>query len=196
MAYNPFDRTRSPSSSPSLAATQASNTLEDFDPVPWLKKAMDCKLKGVMFHSNASRSAHMMGLQGMKRWHRCQMKDDFKQLVELQHYTIDQFGVNYDPEFEATPGATTITDTQSLLKAYNEYESKYYGIMSDIANQLTLGNYSNEAGLIRDILCGVAKELEKSRRWYQDFEKANWDWAYIRIVDAKLHDKVKEQEEA
>ena len=68
--------------------------------------------------------------------------------------------------------------------------------MSDIANQLTLGNYSNEAGLIRDILCGEAKELEKSRRWYQDFEKANWDWAYIRIVDAKLHDKVKEQEEA
>ena len=124
------------------------------------------------------------------------MKDDFKQLVELQHYTIDQFGVNYDPEFEATPGATTITDTQSLLKAYNEYESKYYGIMSDIANQLTLGNYSNEAGLIRDILWGVTKELEKSRRWYQDFEKANWDWAYIRIVDAKLHDKVKEQEEA
>lgn len=89
MAYNPFDRTRSPSSSPSLAATQASNTLEDFDPVPWLKKAMDCKLKGVMFHSNASRSAHMMGLQGMKRWHRCQMKDAFKQLVELQHYTLE-----------------------------------------------------------------------------------------------------------
>lgn len=185
MPYNPFDRNQS--TAPMSAATSPTTAPE------MLKRAMDCKLKGVMFHSKASRTAHMWGLQGQKRWHRWQMHTDFCELVKLQHYLIDQFGENYEPHVE--DDLPPLADLEAFFRGYQEYESRYYTIMSDIANQLTLANYSNEAHMIREMLEGVSKEFEKCRRWLQDYQKANWAWSYVRVMDDKLHDKIKDKED-
>lgn len=185
MPYNPFERPTTPSPVP-MASTPARN--ED-SPVALLKKAIDCKHKGVIFHATASRKTHTMGLQGHKRWNRYQMHEDLCELVMLQHYLIDMYGEDYDSVIDYE--APAMPDVKTYLEEYNHYETTYSRIMSDISNQLVLMNCAHDAHIIRCMLGDAAKEIEKTRRWAQDFEKAGWDWAYIRFKDDQLHEKMK-----
>lgn len=188
MPYNPFER---PTTSSSVPMTSTASR-DGESPVALLKKAIDCKFKGVMFHSKASLLTHSWGLQGHKRWNRYQAHEDLCEMVMLQHYLIDMFGEVYDPNGDfITPD---MSDIKTYLEEYNKYETTYSRIMSDISNQLVLMNYAHEAHIIRCMLGDAAKEIEKTRRWTQDFEKAGWDWAYIRFKDDQLHEKMKDKE--
>lgn len=164
------------------------------DGIKLLHEAINIFADGEKFHDSMSRKFHMCGLQGMKRWHRVQSKDDRCHSIDLQHYVIDQYSENLEVTSDYMP--PTPVDLESGLKAYLDWELSVYKRLAKISNDLIILEYPHESYLVKKDIDGVIKEIEKIRRWLQDFEKSNWNWAYIRIVDNRLHDKMKEIEGA
>lgn len=157
-----------------------------------VKEAIDISMDGSVFHDKMSRWCHTQGLQGAKRLHRYMSAEDRNNGIKLQHWAIDMFSVNIEPSWSYEPVLPTSIET--YLNTYLEWEISVYKRISDIGNQLITKGYVMEGKKVQDCLCGVAKEIEKVRRQIQDYSKANWDWAYIRIKDQEVHDKYKDKE--
>ena len=158
-----------------------------------LKQAIDVFANGEMVHDSLSRSAHMKGLQGFKRWHREQSRNDRESRVKLQHYTIDLFEENLEPSWDYSVKESI--DLKEHLEQYLDWEISVYVNLGVISNQLVAKGFTNESDLVLGAICGVAKEVSKIRRWLHDFEFTNYDTSYIKLVDKVLHDKIKEIEE-
>lgn len=163
--------------------------LEGNEPLILMKKAIDIFAEGEKFHDNMSRYTHLLGLQGHKRWHKMQAKEDMCNRVELQHYIIDMFAENIEPTWKTDMPKPL--NVEEYLNAYLEWEISVYKNIADIVVKLTSMGYVVEGKLVGSDLEGVRKEIEKIRRWIQDFTNAKWDYAYIRIKDNELHDKLK-----
>lgn len=158
--------------------------------VKLLKEAIEVFAEGEMFHDTLSRSAHMKGLQGFKRWHKMQSEEDRGCRVEVQHYVIDQFGENLTPNWDYE--VKTPIDIENHLSLYLDWEILVYKTISRVSNELINEGFSMEGELILKPLEGVRKEVEKVRRWLQDFEFTSYNPVYIKLVDKTLHDKLKE----
>lgn len=157
-----------------------------------IHEAINIFSDGEKFHDTMSRKFHMWGLQGFKRWHRVQSLEDRSHAINLQHYSIDLFSENLDVTSTFEPPAPL--DIKEGLEAYLDWEISVYERVSVIINDLINLGYLHESDTIKKCLGGVVREIEKTRRNIQDFEKSNWDWGYIRIVDHRLHEKMKEIE--
>lgn len=159
-----------------------------------LKEAINLSARGEMIHDTLSRSAHMKGLQGFKRWHKVQSKEDRCHRVDLQHYVIDMFSENLEPSWEELEGVKEPLTIKEHLELYLDWEIEVYTTIASISNRL-VAKFPKEAEKVLNPLCGVSKEIEKIRRWLQDFEFTGYDASYIKLFDKMLHDKVKEIEE-
>ena len=69
---------------------------KDLTPIKLLERAINIFFEGEMQHDIWSRELHMLGFQGLKRWHKLQSLMDRKNRVCLQHEAIDMFGVNIE----------------------------------------------------------------------------------------------------
>lgn len=162
---------------------------KDMTPVRLLGDAINIYANGEAVHDQLSLYTHMWGLQGQKRYNSHNSKCDRNKRRQLQHYCIDVFGEIVEPTWNYEMSISK--DTKEYFQKCLEWEISVYTKLNNIINSLVTGGYNNEACLIRDDLPCIAKKTEKFRRWINDFEKANWSWEYIRIVDTKLHDKLK-----
>lgn len=160
--------------------------------VKLMKQAIDIAANGEAIHDKLSRSAHMKGFQGFKRWHRIQSKDDREHRIKLQHYVIDMFEENLEPIWDYL--LIEPTDLKDHLNKYLDWEISVYKEVNRIANELVLKGYNYEAEEVSDCVKGVVKEIEKIRRWIDTFDKVEWDMSYILLMDKKLHDKCKDVE--
>lgn len=166
---------------------------KDNEAIKLIKKAIDVFAQGEATHDSLSRIAHTLGLQGFKRWHRLQSKEDREMRIYIQHYTIDMFSVNLEPSWDYE--MENPTNIKEHLEGYLDWEIYVYENISSISNELVIKNFNNESKKISECLCDVAKEIEKTRRWLQDFEYTEYDATYIKLTDKALHDKIKKIEE-
>ena len=157
-----------------------------------LGEAIDIFANGESFHDHMSRQAHMMGLQGAKRYHKLQSNEDRCRRIEVQHYAIDIFSENISPKWYYEP-PTPLT-YKDMLEIYLTWEMSVYKRINGIANDLYNINMNNEGKIVSNCIDGVVKEIEKIRRKLLDYEKVNWSWSYIKIKDSELHDKIKKNE--
>lgn len=160
--------------------------------VKLIKQAIDISANGEAIHDKLSRSAHMKGFQGFKRWHRMQSGDDRCHRIKLQHYVIDMFGENLEPLWDYV--LIEPIDLKDHLEKYLDWEIFVYEETNRIANELVIKGYNHEAEEVSDCISGVVKEIEKIRRWIEAYSMVNWDMTYILLMDKKLHDKCKEKE--
>lgn len=159
--------------------------------VDLLKEAVEIFSKGEVFHDTLSRSAHIKGLQGFKRWHEKQSDEDRHHRIKTQHYSIDQFGVDINPLWDSSikiPG-----NIEKHLGKYLEWEIYVYKSLSEIGNELMNRGFAEESILVLSPLEGVRKEIKNIRRWIQDFEFTGYNPIYIKLVDKLVCDKSKEQ---
>lgn len=165
---------------------------KDNKAVKLLKEAIDLFAEGETIHDYLSRNAHSEGLQGFKRWHRVQSAEDRNHRIELQHYAIDQFSMNIEVEYEIKELAPK--SIMDHLEFYLEWEINVYEQIARISREL-VDEFPYEAELVLKPLDGVTKEIQKIRRWLQDFKYTEEDKSYIKLCDKVLHDKVKKIEE-
>lgn len=162
--------------------------------VDMLAEAINIGSRGMMFHGKMALIAHSMGLQGQKRIHRYNAREDANYMMHIQHYAIDMHGSAISPD-TAPWVIPEITDVKSYLQAYLDYELDVEAKMNNLVNRLVIAEKNGEAAQVQNIKC-VQKEIEKIRRWMQSFELSGWDMAYILDLDKKLHDKYKEKEKS
>lgn len=160
--------------------------------VKLLKKAIDIFAVGEATHDILSRQLHMMGFQGLKRYHRLQSLEDRTHRIRIQHKVIDIFGVNIEPEWDMEE--VKIQDLKDYLYKYWNWESYVYLNIGSIANELTVKGYLEESKDVSCVLKGVRKEIEKINRQIQDLELTEFDMSYYKLLDKKLHDKIKDKE--
>lgn len=165
---------------------------KDNEGLKLLQEAINIFANGEKFHNKASLNTHKWGLQGFKRWHKEQSKEDRCNYIELQHYIIDMFSEVLEPT--GSYGEISALDFKEHLSNYLDWEIYVYTELSRIAIELANLGYTYEMDMIAKHTKDVRKEIEKVRRWLHDFDKAEFDWKYIRIIDMKLHDKMKEIE--
>lgn len=118
---------------------------------------------------------------------------DRNKRIELQHKVIDLFGINLAPDWKIFRNID-VKSLEDYLNKYWDWGSSVYLNLGKINNYLISKGFIEEA---RDISCdmkGVRKELEKINRMSRDLELTNNDMTYFKIIDKKLHDKIKEQE--
>ena len=154
---------------------------KDLTPIKLLERAINIFFEGEMHHDIWSRELHMLGFQGLKRWHKLQSLVDRENRVCLQHEVIDMFGVNIEVQFKKTP--KPINNLEEYYRNYLEWEIYVYEELNEIANELVESGYNEEANYILKDLKGVKKEVEKIRRHIQDAEIVQYDMSYIKIMD-------------
>lgn len=154
------------------------------------KQIIEKNASGEVFHDNMSRMAHMLGLQGFKRLHRYNAYEDRERRVMFQHYIIDRYSENLEPEWVYE--APTPRSIEEMLNEYIKWEESVTREMSLAGNMLIEKGYVVEGQKAQACLKDVAEEIIKAKRYKQDFAKANYNWDYIRIVDKQIHDKYKE----
>lgn len=166
---------------------------KDLTPIKLLEKAINIFFEGEMQHDIWSRELHMLGFQGLKRWHKLQSLVDRENRVCLQHEVIDIFGVNIEVQFKSTPNP--ISDLESYYRNYLDWEIYVYEELNEIANELVESGYNEEACYLLKDLKNVKKEVEKIRRHIQDAEIVQYDMSYLKIMDKELHKRLKPKEE-
>ena len=166
---------------------------KDLTPIKLLERAINIFFEGEMQHDIWSRELHMLGFQGLKRWHKLQSLVDRENRVCLQHEVIDIFGVNIEVQFKSTPNP--ISDLESYYRNYLDWEIYVYEELNEIANELVESGYNEEACYLLKDLKGVKKEVEKIRRHIQDAEIVQYDMSYLKIMDKELHKRLKPKEE-
>lgn len=166
--------------------------LTDSTPLLLLKEAIDIFHQGEVTHHRLMLGTHSLGFQGAKRWHRVQSGEDRRHCLEVQNYVIDMFGDILTADSMAT--IEFPKDYKEYLESYLDWEIYVYNNITRISNQLMVNNYNEESKLVSKCLGGVRKEIEKVRRWLQDYELVKGDMAYIRMKDNELHEKVKKLE--
>ena len=166
---------------------------KDLTPIKLLERAINIFFEGEMQHDIWSRELHMLGFQGLKRWHKLQSLVDRENRVCLQHEVIDIFGVNIEVRFKSTPNP--ISDLESYYRNYLDWEIYVYEELNEIANELVESGYNEEACYLLKDLKNVKKEVEKIRRHIQDAEIVQYDMSYLKIMDKELHKKLKPKEE-
>lgn len=166
---------------------------KDLTPIRLLERAINIFFEGEMNHDVWSRDLHMLGFQGLKRWHKMQSKEDRHQRVYNQHKTIDTFGVNIEVEFKKKP--KHVEDIRQYYQTYLEWEIFVYEELNEIANELVNNGYNEEANDLLKAIKGVRKEIEKVRRHIQDAETVQYDMTYLKLMDKDLHAKLKIKEE-
>lgn len=166
---------------------------KDLTPIKLLERAINIFFEGEMQHDIWSRELHMLGFQGLKRWHKLQSLVDRENRVCLQHEVIDIFGVNIEVQFKKTP--KSINSLEEYYRNYLDWEIYVYEELNEIANELVENGYNEEANYILKDLKGVKKEVEKVRRHIQDAEIVQYDMSYLKIMDKELHKRLKPKEE-
>ena len=166
---------------------------KDLTPIKLLERAINIFFEGEMQHDIWSRELHMLGFQGLKRWHKLQSLVDRENRVCLQHEVIDIFGVNIEVQFKSTPNP--ISDLESYHRNYLDWEIYVYEELNEIANELVESGYNEEACYLLKDLKNVKKEVEKIRRHIQDAEIVQYDMSYLKIMDKELHKRLKPKEE-
>ena len=166
---------------------------KDLTPIKLLERAINIFFEGEMQHDIWSRELHMLGFQGLKRWHKLQSLVDRENRVCLQHEVIDIFGVNIEVQFKSTPNP--ISDLESYYRNYLDWEIYVYEELNEIANELVESGYNEEACYLLKDLKNVKKEVEKIRRHIQDAEIVQYDMSYLKIMDKELHERLKPKEE-
>lgn len=166
---------------------------KDLTPIKLLERAINIFFEGEMQHDIWSRELHMLGFQGLKRWHKLQSLADRENRVCLQHEVIDIFGVNIEVQFKSTPNP--ISDLESYYRNYLDWEIYVYEELNEIANELVESGYNEEACYLLKDLKNVKKEVEKIRRHIQDADIVQYDMSYLKIMDKELHKKLKPKEE-
>lgn len=166
---------------------------KDLTPIKLLERAINIFFEGEMHHDIWSRELHMLGFQGLKRWHKLQSLVDRENRVCLQHVVIDIFGVNIEVQFKSTPNP--ISDLESYYRNYLDWEIYVYEELNEIANELVESGYNEEACYLLKDLKNVKKEVEKIRRHIQDAEIVQYDMSYLKIMDKELHKRLKPKEE-
>lgn len=165
---------------------------KDLTPIKLLERAINIFYEGENKHDFWSREVHMLGFQGLKRWHRIQSLNDRINRVKIQHDTIDIFGVNIEPKLKNTN--KSINNLKEYYTDYLEWEIFVYEEMNEISNELVENGYNEEAENILKDLKGVKKEIEKIRRHILDAETVEYDMSYLKIMDKELHKKMKYKE--
>lgn len=160
-----------------------------------LKQFMDCLGESIVNHDILSRHTHVWGLHGQKRWHRYYCNKFIKMLQKIQHYAIDMYDVNIEANMEETEN--NCTDISKYFDCCIEKTKNKIDKVSDMYNVCVNSGYIEESCFIKDYLDDLTCQLKHYNRWLKDFSKADWNWAYIRVVDDRLHNKfeIKEAEE-
>lgn len=154
-----------------------------------VKEILDCLEQSMCYHDNFSRKCHLMGLQGQKRWHRYYCTQKAFDIQRLQHYCIDVYKEDVSPT--KLHDSVDFKDTEEYLNAYLNSLHTELNKFNSIYTKCIMNGFIKESEIVQKNICCVTKELEKCNRWIQDFGCAEWDWSYIRVVDSKLHDKMK-----
>lgn len=165
---------------------------KDLTPIKLLERAVNVFCEGENKHDFWSREIHMLGFQGLKRWHRLQSLSDRMNRVNIQHYAIDIFGVNIEPKLKNTN--KSINNLKEYYTDYLDWEIFVYEEMNEISNELVENGYNEEAEIILKDLKGVNKEIEKIRRHILDAETVEYDMSYLKMMDKELHKKMKYKE--
>lgn len=160
--------------------------------VELIEEALNIFANGEAIHDSFSRHTHLLGFQGMKRWHRMQSKEDRERRVYLQHYVIDMFNKNIEPSWNYEMPKSN--DIKEHLENYLKWENNVYVRLGLIGNKLIDITLTQESKIITECLKDVAKEIERVRRWIKDIEIIGMDMSYLKLIDRDLHEKLKEIE--
>lgn len=160
------------------------------DTINLLTEAVDIAANGETWHHKHMLWSQSFGLQGHKRLNRYESSEDRRQMVRIQNYIIDMFGVTVEPSWDYVIAEPT--GIKSYLEAYLKWENSVYVRLAEINQRLISDGFPKEAKLIRKGL--PAKELKRVRRMLTDYALAGWDMPYILEQDKKLHDKIRKRE--
>lgn len=189
MAYNPYYRNTAPQTNGNAPMMLP----EPSDVVSMLKEAVGIGARGMMFHGAMSRLMHSMGFHGDKRLHRYEAHNDADYMMCVQHFAIDLYDANLEPELAPWP-LDAVMDMKNALETYLAYEQDTYKRICNLANRLIAAEYLTEAHLVKKNVECVTKEIEKIYRRMKEYEQTEWEMEYILLADKVRHDKYKKKE--
>lgn len=155
-----------------------------------LADASETFYRGAKFHHAVSLKMAYMNLHGAKRWHKIQSGEDWDCYEKVAYYLVDMYDhiVKVQINEPSTP-----EKYKEYLMMYLEWETYVNKHLNDLSKELVELGALYEAELITAHVGGVIKEIEKIKRWLDDYEMYEGDIKYIKMADAKLHDKLKKK---
>jgi len=163
-------------------------------PVALLKKAAEYMTKRFMFNDKSKDVTHFMNLQGFKRWHRFNTREDMEAIMQIKSHIIDHY--HEMPELVIEALDYNATDLKSHLDAWEDMDEKFITDLSQLKTDLIVpGNYHVEACLIQGILDKIFTELKYLERVKNELESEAYSAYCIHMMSHRIHDCYKGKEE-
>jgi len=142
-------------------------------------------------HESAMMICQSIGYNGFKRWHRRRAKKFFCWAIGLENELFDNY--RKTPTLAIMPSTYSAESLKEHLAAWDACLEHGITALIDISKQ-----FIDRTGLPNcHVKCAIkclAKDREKTRRWYARFTDSNWSAHDTHIVDDMLHAKEKRKE--
>lgn len=147
------------------------------------------------FHECLKLWCYEHGYRGMRRVHMYNQKHDYKRMIKLDEFILNQ---PYDfkvIKFEEYPKLNKfeIASYKEMLEIYANNEKKTIAKLKDYAGKLRQENDFTGFSFVYEILEEIEKEYNKILITIKEFNNFGWTPEIMYIKEKQIHDKMKEK---
>lgn len=149
-------------------------------------------LKHLMLNDDAMKLTQSWGYNGFKRLHRMNTKKLLCSHSELSNCMFDRYRkvLNVRVNFEDYVPTSLKSHLDKWIDVLNEDLQKLGELNYE---HIKLVGYSN--CVAECVMKCFIHDQEKANRWYERFSNSNWNSIEMHLVDDRLHEKMKKEEE-
>lgn len=167
------------------------------------------KIKGIMYHEQFRNAFNLLNLGGFKRWQEFRLGKETKELIDINRFFIEEYGMLIDENPISDPKAVPKSwygvsrmriDNSTIQKAVRdifdswcEWEEEVQSNLEKYFKELTEINEISAANFINELICGNDEELKYIKRVKMKLKNVDYDLVYITLVQDKMHDYYKDK---
>jgi hypothetical protein len=174
------------------------------------EKIMEHQIEGIMFHEQSSKMLDFLGFKGLKMWQEYRYFSESAEMKSINRYVINHHsmmireGEPKDPELipmswygykrEEVDNRTKQSALKDLFSRLKAWETETKTLYCDMYKEACDGNYIADAVKIRELICGVDKELKHIDKRHLEYKTVDFDLSYIMEQQWYLKDKYKKKQ--
>lgn len=173
--------------------TNASTAVEDQECIKAIQMAADELKRLERLETSEKNFYHFLGLQGFKRWHRYNAREDLEMAMRLECLLIDHYGI--EPEYHEVQFVPCVKRTIiERMQDYNSRLEEVLGNLNEVKTKLVTTNHHFAATFIQECIDELECDLKYAYRHFNFAKDVNGQIKDMHWYSNELHESYKDKE--